>query len=408
MRVHHERCAGMDVHKRTVVVCAITPEGREIRTFGTMTCDLCELVDWLEGQGVRVVGMESTGSYWKPMYNLLEEAGFEIHLANPQHAKAIPGRKTDVKDAEWIAELLRHGLLPTSYIPNRPQRELRELVRYRRTLVRERAREANRIQKVLEGANLKLGSVASNILGKSCRDMLRRVIEGSTDPAELAGLARGRMRSKRSDLERALRGVVGPHQRMILAEQLGHVEELEARIERLDQEIGERLRPFDPQVDALDTIPGVGRRIAEGVLAEVGADMSRFPSSGHLASWAKLCPGNHQSAGKRSSGRTGRGNPWLRSLLVEAAQAAGRSKSTYLGAQYRRLARRIGAKRATVAVAHTLLVIIYHVLDQHTTYQDLGPNYFEEIDRHRIARATQRRLEALDFHVQITDLRNAA
>jgi transposase len=355
------RCAGLDVHKRTVVACLVTstPDGeptREVCTFGTATGQLLALGDWLEAAGVGHVAMESTGPYWKPVHNLLE-ARFTLLVVNAAHIKAVPGRKTDVRDAEWIAELLRHGLLRASFIPSRPERELRELNRYRTSLVQERSAEINPIAKVLEGANIKLGSVASNVVGVSGRAILSAIIDGDTDAAALADLARGRLRSKRPALT-------------------------EATLERLR------------------TIPGIGRRTAETLLAEIGPDMGRFPSSGHLASWAGLCPGNDESGGKRRSGRTRKGSPWLRASLVEAAQAAGRTR-TYLGAAYRRLTTRRGSKRAAVAVAHMLLVIAYHVISRGEPYAELGANHFDELARDRVRQRLTRRLEALGYRVSL-------
>jgi len=313
--VVNERCAGLDIHRDTVVASVITPTGRELRTFGTVTDELLALADWLLGLGVTQVAMESTGVYWKPIYNLLEGTDLGLLVVNARHIKAVPGRKTDVRDAEWIADLLRHGLLRGSFIPDRPQRELRELVRYRRRLIEERSREAERLHKTLEGANVKLGAVASDILGVSGRAMLEALVAGRDDPEALAGLAKGRLRDKHDRLVAALRGLVGPHQRHLLATQLRHIDYLDAEIAALSGEIEERMRPFDPAIALADTIPGVGRRTAEAILAEIGADMTRFPSDAHLASWARMCPGTDESAGKRRSGATGSGNVWLRSAL---------------------------------------------------------------------------------------------
>jgi transposase len=341
------------------------------------------------------------GVFWKPIYNLLEDR-FAVLVVNAAHIKAAPGRKTDVRDAEWIADLLRHGLLRPSFIPDRPQRELRELTRYRAALVEERATEVNRLQKVLEGANIKLSAVATDILGKSGRDMLEALVQGMTDGAALAQLARGRLREKIPQLEQALAGQFGRHQRFLIAQQLAHIDFLDASLERVSAEIGDRLRPFEPELERIQTIPGMGRRTAEVLLAEIGADLSRFPSARHLASWAGLCPGNDESAGKRRSGRTRKGSPWLRTALVEAARAAARTKDTSLAAQYRRLAARRGAKRAAVAVAHTLLVIVYALLTRQLEgYQDLGTNYFDERDRQAVQRRLVRRLEALGYTVAL-------
>jgi transposase len=391
----------MDVHKKMVVVCAMTPEAREVRTFSTMTGDLLAMTQWLEGLGCRAVAMESTGVYWKPLYNLLEAADFEPMVVNAQHIKAVPGRKTDVRDAEWIADLLRHGLLRASFIPQRDQRELRELVRYRRSVVQERSREVNRLQKVLEGANVKLASVATDVLGRSGRDMLAAIVEGIEDPAALAALARGRLKQKSDQLQQALRGLVGPHQRFLLREQLAHIDEIDARIDRLNTEIEARLGPFEPILHRLETIPGVGRRISEELLAEIGTDMSVFATHRHLSSWAKVCPGNRRSAGKAKPEHVGRGNPWIRSALVEAAWAASRSKDTFLTAQYHRLARRLGSKRAAMAVAHTILVIVYHLIRDEKTYEELGATFHDQRSQKIVARRLTKRLEDLGFQVTL-------
>lgn len=409
----YARCCGLDVHKRTVVACLLVPgsEGtptKEIRTFGTMTHELLALSDWLSAAGCTHVAMESTGVFWKPIYNLLE-GQFELLVVNAQHIKAVPGRKTDVRDAEWIADLLRHGLLRPSFIPDRPQRELRELTRYRVSLVEERATEVNRLQKVLEGANIKLASVATDILGKSGRDMLEALVSGTTESTALAQLARGRLREQLPQLEHALAGQFSAHHRFLIAQQLAHIDFLDASLERVSAEIGARLRPFEPELERIQTIPGVGRRTAEVLVAEIGVDLTRFPSARHLASWAGLCPGNDESAGKRRSGRTRKGSPWLRTALVEAARAAARTKDTYLAAQYRRLAARRGAKRAAVAVAHSLLVIVYVLLTgQQQGYHDLGSHYFDERDRQAVERRLVRRLEALGYNVSLEPTSPAA
>lgn len=401
MRIVYERCCGIDIHKQSLVACVITPEGKELRTFGTMTVHLLELADWLEERGVTHVAIESTGVYWKPVYNLLESYRLELLVVNAQHIKAVPGRKTDVKDAEWIADLLRHGLLRGSYIPSREQRELRELVRYRKTLIRERSAEVNRLQKTLEGANIKLASVASDITGKSGRAMLEALVAGTADPKALAAMAKGQLQKKRPQLEQALSGLIGRHQRVMIAAQLKHIDFLEQQIETLSREIEERLRPFEEALAHLDTIPGVGRRTAEMIVAEIGLDMERFPTAGHLASWAGMCPGNNESAGKRKSSKTRKGSPWLREALVEAAQAAVRAKKTYLASQYHRIAPRRGAKRAIVAVGHTILVIVYHILKHQRPYVDLGANYFDEQDKTAIVRRSVKRLEKLGYKVTV-------
>jgi transposase len=406
MDVVYPRCCGLDIHKKTVVACVIVPgDGgqprKAVRTFGTMTADLLELSDWLGAQGVTHAAMESTGPYWKPIWNVLE-GSLTLLLANAHHIKAVPGRKTDVKDAEWIAELLRHGLIQGSFVPDRDGRELRELTRYRTTLVQERTAVVNRLQKTLEGANIKLASVASDILGKSGRAMLDALVAGETDAAALAQRAKGRMQQKRQALEQALTGRMAAHQRFLVAQQLAHIDFQDAAITCASNEIAERLRPVEQTaIERLDTIPGVGRRTAEVVIAEMGADLTRFPTAGHLASWAGMCPGNRESAGKRLSGKTRKGSKWLRTVLVEAAHAAGRSKTTYLGAQYRRLLPRRGKKKAAVAVGHSILVIAYYLLTRETTYTELGSQYFEERERTAVEKRLVRRLEALGNKVTL-------
>ena len=401
MRVVHQCCAGLDVHKKTVVACLVTPQGSQVRTFSTMTQDLLALGEWLHEQGCEAVALESTGVYWKPIYNLLEAADLELMVVNAQHIKAVPGRKTDVRDAEWIADLLQHGLLRASFIPERPQRELRELVRYRRCLVQERTREVSRLEKSLQGANIKLSSVASDVLGRSGRDMLAAIIQGIDDPVDLAALARGRLKEKNDQLQQALRGLIGPHQRFLLQEQVSHIEEIEARIDRLNTEIEARLCPFEAILQRLETIPGVGRRVAQDILAEIGTDMSRFPTHRHLASWAKVCPGNRRSAGKAKPEHVAGGNCWLRVSLVEAGWAAARSKDTVLSAQYRRLASRIGPKRAALAVAHSILVIVYHIIRDQTTYRELGGNFYDKRSAKATTRRLTQRLEELGFEVSL-------
>ena len=399
MRVVYERCCGLDVHKKSVVACVMTPEGQKTRTFGTTTRQLVALSDWLGEMGVTHVAMESTGVYWKPVVNLMEDR-FVVWVVNAHHIKAVPGRKTDVKDAEWIADLLRHGLLRPSFIPERSQRELRELVRYRRSLVQERSREANRVQKVLEGANIKLGSVASDVLGASGRMMLAALAAGEDDPAVLADMAKGRLREKIDALEEALEGVMGPHQRFMLGTQLRRLSTLDADIERLDAEVAQRVGPHKDVLEAVDTIPGVGRRTAETIVAEIGTDIDRFETPGHLASWAGVSPGNNRSANRSKRSPVKKGNNSLQSALVEAARAAARTK-TYLGAQYHRLARRIGANRAAMAVAHSIAVILHHIIKNKQPFVDLGHDYFEKRDRNAITRRAVRQLQRLGHDVTL-------
>ena len=407
MQVVYERCAGLDVHKKTVVVCRITPQAnggwrKEVRTFGTMTDELLALADWLRVVEVSHIAMESTGVYWKPIYNLLE-AEFGVVLVNAQHIKFVPGRKTDVNDAQWIAELLQHGLLKASYIPPVEQRDLRDLIRYRTSLIQERTREVNRVQKVLEDANIKLGSVASNVLGVSGREMLEQMIAGQDDPAHLAQLARGRLREKIADLERALTGHMRDNHRLLLKLHLEHIDDLNGKISLLSEAIEQLLLPFDPAkaIERLDGIPGVDIKVAQIILAELGTDMSRFPTAAHAASWAGLAPGRHESAGRNRSSRIREGNKHLKAALVQAAHAAGKRKDHYLGAQYRRLAARRGKQRAAVAVAHSILVIVYHMLQRGTEYLELGGDYFDKHNQQQLQRRLVQRLEHLGYKVTL-------
>lgn len=406
MDVVHERCCGLDVHKRLVVACLLRPgpgeqPRKEIRSYGTMTEDLLALLDWLLEEGCTEVAMESTGVYWKPIYNLFE-GSLRVLVVNAQHIKQVPGRKTDVKDAEWIATLLRHGLLRASFIPDRGQRELRELTRYRTTLIRERAAEVNRLQKTLEGANIKLAAVASDVLGLSGRQMLSALVAGESDARQLAQLAHGKLREKIPELEQALAGCVGSHQRFLLGQQLVHIDDLEAVIARVSAEIAERLRPFEAEVAHLDSIPGVGRLTAEVLIAEIGVDMGRFPTASHLASWAGLAPGQHESAGKHKHGRTRKGSPWLRSALVEAAQAVRRTKETALKARYTQIKGRRGSKRALVANARQMLETAYYLLLRQEDYRESGAQVVLQRDRERIERRLVKRLEALGNQVLLT------
>jgi len=412
MDVIHQCCAGLDVHKETVTACVrrLEPGGRvakQVKTFGTTTGELLRLLDWLSAEGVAAVAMESTGVFWKPVWNVLE-GSLKLLLANARHIKNVPGRKTDVKDCEWIAQLLQHGLLRASFVPERPQRELRELTRHRTQLVGEQTRVANRIHKTLEDANIKLGSVAADVLGASGKEMIRALIDGQTDPDELAELARGRLRSKLPALREALRGHLTAHHRFMLRQLVDHIEYLQRQVEQFDQRIEELMAPFAPRVAQIMTIPGMGLRTAHNVLAEIGTDMSRFPSDGDLCSWAAVCPGNRLSAGKRQSGRTTMGNRWLRAALTQAAWAASHTKKTYLSAQYRRLAGRRGKKRAIVALAHTLLVIVYHVLRDHVDYYELGHDYFDKLQPRRLTNYLVKRLESLGHKVILVPDEQAA
>ena len=411
MQVIYERCSGLDVHKRTITACVLKWLGgawqKEIRQFGTMTKDLLALSDWLVREGCTHVAMESTGVYWKPVYNILE-GQFELLVVNAQHLKAVPGRKTDVRDAEWIAELLAHGLLRGSFVPPPNVREVRELTRYRTSLVGDCARTINRLQKVLEGANIKLASVVSDVRGVSARQMLESLVAGERDTKQLANLAKGRLKEKREQLVEALSGRLQPHQSFLIAEHLAQIDYLEGAIERLSRQIEEKLRPFEQEMAWLDTIPGVNRRTAEVLWAETGGDMGRFASARHLASWAGMCPGNNESAGKRRTGRTRKGSPWLRHCLIEAAHGAARTKNKYLSSQYHRVAARRGKKKAQVAVGHSILVIAYHLLTRKQPYSDLGANYFDERDRQAVTKRCLNRLQKLGFKVTLENVQMAA
>jgi transposase len=405
MDVIYACCCGLDIHKKTVVACLMTsaegqPPLKEVRTFRTMTAELLLLADWLQAAGCTHVAMESTGVYWRPVYNLLEGL-FTLLVVNAQHIKAVPGRKTDVKDAEWIAELLRHGLLRGSFIPAKPQRQLRELTRHRTTLVQDRARIINRVQAVLEDANIKLASVVTEIRGVSARAMLEALIAGQRDVDALADLARGRLRAKRAQLAEALQGYFTPHHSFLLTEYFSQMDYLDDAIDRVSAVIAQYLAAEQEAIALLDTIPGVSQRTAEILLAEIGTDMTRFPSAKHLASWAGMCPGNYESGGKRLSGKTRKGSRWLRQVLVEAAHVAAKTKQTYLAAQYKRIAARRGKKRALIALGHTILVIVYTLLTRKQPYQDLGAAYFDSLEQQRVERRLVRRLERLGYQVSL-------
>ncbi|HSH80659.1 MAG TPA: IS110 family transposase [Herpetosiphonaceae bacterium] len=459
MDLLYPACAGLDVHKKTVVVCCriVDPAGtvtKETRTFSTVTADLLSLSDWLTTLGITHVAMESTGEFWKPLYNLLE-GSFTILVVNAQHMHNVPGRKTDVKDAEWIADLLAHGLLRSSFIPPEPQRDLRDLTRQRTILVRERAEVVRRLQKVLEWANLKLASVATDVAGRSARAMLEAIVDGQSDVTALAELARGRMRSKRAELERALAGRVRDHHRFLIAKHLLHIDFLDEQIDDFDTQIAAHIQtqpPLPPVLppqegtrldvgmaaarpgtaaptpppghdeapaapapllweDAItiwDGIPGIGRRVAEQLVAELGVDMGQFPSAAHAASWAKLSPGQHVSAGKRYSSRIGKGNQWLRSTLIQAAHAAVKVKDSYLAAFYHRLVARRGVKKAIVAVAHKLLILAYTLLRKRAPYQERGAAALDERRKDHVVQRMQRRFEQLGYKVHLEPIASMA
>jgi transposase len=407
-----ERCCGIDVHKKTITVCLMigaagkTPS-KTIKTFSTMTQDLLACRDWLISEGCTHAVVESTGVYWKPLFNVLEET-IEVILANARHIKNVPGRKTDVKDCEWLAQLLRHGLVKGSFIPPKPIRQLRDLTRYRQKLVQQRSSELNRLQKFLEDANIKLSSVVSDINGVSAQEMIRHLIADDMNPEQMAELAKGRLRNRLPELEKALEGYLSDHQRLLLKVCLQMISSFDEAIEKLSQEIDVQMKPFESTAERLQTLPGVKKNAAERIIAEIGVDMSRFPSDGHLSSWAGISPGNNESAGKRYSGRITPGNKWLKACLTEAAWAASRTKKTYLKARYHRLAARRGNKRAIVAVGHKILIMAYHIIKEQSTYKELGADYFDRLNEQAIIRRLTSRLEKLGYQVELTKIAAAA
>ncbi len=412
MEVLYPCCCGLDVHKKSITACVLWAKGggknrKEKRVFGTVTRELLVLADWLCACGVTRVAMESTGVYWKPVWNILE-GQFEVLLVNAQHIKAVPGRKSDQKDSEWIADLLQHGLLHGSFVPPRATRELRDLTRYRVSLAQESNRIANRIQKVLEDANIKLASVATDALGASGRAMLEAIVAGQQDSGQLAEMARGLLRNKIPELQQALEGRVTEHHRFLLRELLDHLKFTEGKMGEIEAEIDRRLRPFEEEVARLCTIPGVERVTAWGMLAEIGFKMEQFPSAAHLASWAGLCPGSFESAGKRLSGRTRKGSAALRRCLCQAGWAVSTKRDNYLSALYRRLAARRGGKRAVIAVAHAILVMAFHMLKHKQNYREAGADYFDRLNADGLRRSLVKRLERLGHKVTLEPLAQPA
>jgi transposase len=399
----YERCCGLDIHKNSITACIITKEYVEISTYSTMTDDLFKLCDKLAQENVQMTAMESTGSYWKPIFNIMEAREVPAILVNAHHVKNLPGRKTDVKDAEWIASLLRHGLLKASFVPSRDLRELRELDRYRRKTVEERSRELNRLDKILQGANVKLTSVVSKIDTKTTMNVVKSIIEGVEDPEKLASGAKGSLKHKTEELKRALYGVIQEHQKFILKEMLKKIEGLDEILGELDNEIERRLKEQSEIIDRLMQIPGVGKKNAESIIVEIGINMDQFQTAEQLVSWAGMCPGNNESAGVKKSGRTRKGNANLRKTLVLAGRSAGRT-NTFLGAKYKRLAKRRGANKAAVAIGHEILKICFHMIKNNAPYKDLGADYYDRVEKEKIIKRHVKALEKMNFNVILSEL----
>lgn len=406
MEVLYHSCAGLDVHKKTVAACVLRagPDGvtqKQTRTFGTMLAELEQLRDWLVQEGCECAAMEATGVYWKPVFNVLEDH-LKVVVVNAEHIKAVPGRKTDVKDAEWIADLVRHGLVRASFIPEREQRDLRELTRLRAAMVQDRSRAVNRLQKSLEGANIKLASVISDVTGVSGQRILDALLNGEDDPEALVSLSHARLKPKYEALKQALAGKLSRRLNFVVAQELAQIRSLDEQIAACDQEVAAEMRPFDAEIERLDGIPGIARRSAENIIAEIGTDLSRWPTAAHFASWCGICPGNRESGGKRRRATVRKGNPWLKRSATEAAWAASRTQQSYLGARYRQLLAGKGHKRAIVALAHEIMLIVYYLLTRGRDYQDLGPSYLETRQRETLQRRATNQLIRLGFQVQLT------
>jgi transposase len=398
MEVIYRCCCGIDVHKKSITACLNVGGEHEIREFGTTTRDIRELAHWLTEMECEMIAMESTGVYWKPLYNLFELLGLDAMVVNASHMKALPGRKTDIKDSEWIADLLRHGLLKASYIPNREQRELREIARYRKSLTEERAREINRLQKILEGANIKLGSVVTDINGKSSRLLIDKIISGKTPTVdEVEKMLHPKMRQNLDQIMLSIEGVTTKLQRKLIEQIVNHIDDMTRRIEGFDDIIKEYMGEYETAIESLDGVPGIARRSAEVIVAEIGIDMNRFPSAAHLCSWAGLSPGNNESAGKRMSGRTTKGNKTLKSALIQCAKSAVKYKESYFSAQYQRLSVSRGKNRATVAVAHSILIAIFHMLKDNVPFKDLGADYYDNFNKEHKVKGYLKRLAALGW-----------
>lgn len=402
MQTVYERCCGIDVHKKVVVACIRNGGKTQIRKFGTLTCDLKELGNWLVENECEMAAMESTGAYWKPIYNIFELLSINTIVVNAHHMRNVPGRKTDIKDAEWIADLLQHGLLKASYIPTREQREIREIVRYRKSLVQERSREVNRLEKILEGANIKLSSFVSDLTGKSSRRLIEKTIEGQVTEDNIADLLHYSMLEKKETLLKAMDGVFSSVQKQLVRAILDHIDDMTRRIKDLDDFIDKQMKNCEQEIKRIDEISGIGKRSAQTIISEIGTDMSRFPTSAHICSWAGLCPGNNESAGKRKSGKTNKGNKHLKSTLIQCAKTAQKAKGSFFHAQYQRLVVRRGANKATVAVAHSMLIAIYNMLKKHVDFVDLGSNYYTKHNTEAKARYYLKKLQDLGMPVPVS------
>lgn len=402
MQTIYERCCGLDVHKKLIVACNRNGEKAELRKFKTLTCNIKELGQWLLDNGCQMVAMESTGAYWKPIYNVLELLNLDVMVVNAHHMKNVPGRKTDVKDAEWISQLLQHGLLKSSYIPDRAQREIREVVRYRKSLVEERARELNRLEKTLEGANIKLSSFVSNLAGVSSRKLLEQALLEEVNEENIEALMHPHMKATREELLQAMDGVLSSIQKQLVKAILDHIDDMSNRIKHLDDIIDNQMKGYEDAIKKLDEMPGIGKRSAEVIVAEIGIDMDRFLSAAHLASWAGLYPGNNESASKRKNAKTTKGNKNLKSTLIQCAKSAQKNKGSFFHAQYQRLVVRRGANRATVAVAHSMLIAIYHMLKDGNHFKDLGSDYYTKFNTEAKARYYLKKLQELGVSIPVS------
>lgn len=402
MQTVYERCCGLDIHKKLIVACFRNGNKAELRKFDTLTCNIKELGKWLLDNGCQMAAMESTGAYWKPIYNILELLNLDVMVVNAHHMKNVPGRKTDVKDAEWIADLLQHGLLKASYIPDREQRELREIVRYRKSLIEERSRELNRLEKTLEGANIKLSSFVSDLTGVSSRKLINQALSGEVTEENIGNLIHISMQSKKSELLQAMDGIFSSIQKHLVKAILDHIDDMTKRIKDLDDIIDNQMKGYEDAIKKIDEMTGIGKRSAEVIVSEIGIDMSRFPTDAHISSWSGLCPGNNESAGKRKSGKTNKGNKHLKSILIQCAKAAQKDKESFFHAQYERLVVRRGANRATVAVAHSMLIAIYHMLKDNVPFKDLGSDYYTKFNTESKVKYYMKKLQELGMPVPVS------